>query len=413
MKRRDNFPKGCFGSLKRRFVFGLCLFASGLSAFGQEKRYDFEVYGWINPQYFLNSRYTSGARDGLLSLVPLPPRYSASGEDLNARANHNFSAATTRIGARIGLSDVLGARVVGNIEGDFTGQSDANMHLLRLRQANVKMQWDGGFALTAGHGWSVFCVPEMMPQMQELNNGTPFHPFSRLNQIRVDYSPVSVINLVGSLGWQKDYASIGINGGRDYKQQSRTMIPEVNVQIQFRHNGVFAGVTGEMKTLQPREEYNTRLVTYAANAFLRYQSSNLCLKLQAVYGENLNDYCLFGGYSESFFDIDLNTYHYKPTTLSALWFEAIYNWGKVTPAIFIGYGKHGGKDSAYANHYGSLMDLDNVFRIAPRVDIQLAKDFNLCATIEYTNVKYTDEVCKDRLDNWRLGLMLLYKFNTK
>ncbi len=413
MKQGNNFLKRCFGSAKRRFVFGLCLFACCVSGFAQDKGYDFEVYGWINPQYFLNSRHTSGARDGLLSLVPLSPRYSASGEDLNNKFNHNFSAATTRIGARIGLSDVLGARVVGNIEGDFTGQSDANLHLLRLRQANVKMQWDEGFALTAGHGWSVFCVPEMMPQMQELNNGTPFHPFSRLNQIRLDYSPVGVINLVGSLGWQKDYASIGINGGRDYKQQSRAMIPEVNLQLQFRHNGVFAGVTAEMKTLKPREDYDQTLTTYAANAFLRYQTPKLCLKLQAVYGENLNDYCLFGGYYERPTDLTVSSYEYAPTTVSSVWFEAIYDCGKVTPAVFIGYGEHLGQKTDWGNGYGTSMDLENVFRIAPRVDIQLTKDFNLCATVEYTNVKYRDEVCKERLENWRLGLMLLYKFSTK
>ncbi len=388
--------------MKRRFILPLLLFAAGVSVFGQEKKYDFEVYGWINPQYFLNSRYTSGARDGLLSLVPLPPRYSATGEDLNNKLNHNFSASTTRIGARIGLTDVLGARVVGNIEGDFTGQSGPNLHLLRLRQANVKMQWDGGFALTAGHGWSVFCVHEMKPQMQELNNGTPFHPFSRLNQLRVDYSPVASINLVGSLGWQKDYASIGVSGGRDYKQQSRAMIPEINVQIQYRQGGVFAGVTAEMKTLKPREDYPTTLTTYAANAFLRYQRQNLCLKLQAVYGDNLNDYCLFGGYYERATDLYATSYEYSPTNVSSLWFEAIYNFGKLCPAVFIGYGEHSGLRDNWGNAYGSSMDLENVFRVAPRVDIHFTKDFMLCATVEYTNVKYRDVVCQERLENWRL-----------
>lgn len=396
---------------KALFLLFLTLF--GIKGFSQEKNYDFEFYGWINPQYFLNSRHTAGARDGLLSLYPLPPRYSEDGRDLNDKANHNFSAATTRIGTRIYLNNIADWKVVGNIEADFTGQSDAAMHLLRLRQANVKISRNGTFSLTAGHAWSVFCVPEMMPQMQELNNGTPFHPFSRLNQLRLDYSPVSEVNLVGSLGLQKDYASIGINNTRDYKQQSRTLTPEVNLQFQFIKDAIFAGFTGEMKSIRPREEYDDRLTTYAFNAFLNYKTETLNLKLQAVWGENMNDYCLFGGFYSSEPKEFHKGYDYKATAISAVWFEAIFNAGRFTPAIFLGYASHGGKDNNYHHRYGSAMSLENVFRIAPRVDFHLSKDFLLCGTVEYTNVKYEDAVCKDRLANWRLGLSLLYKFSTK
>ncbi len=396
---------------KAFFLLLLTLF--GIKGFSQEKNYDFELYGWINPQYFLNSRHTAGARDGLLSLYPLPPHYSEDGKDLNAKANHNFSAATTRIGTRIYLNNIANWEVVGNIEADFTGQSDANIHLLRLRQANVRISRNKIFSLTAGHTWSVFCVPEMMPQMQELNNGTPFHPFSRLNQLRLDYSPVNAINLVGSVGLQKDYASIGIENKRDYKQQSRTLIPEVNLQFQFIKDDIFAGFTGEMKSIQPREEYDDKLTTYAFNAFLNYKTERVNLKLQAIWGENMNDYCLFGGFYSSELNEFPKGYDYKATNVSAVWFEAIFNVGSFMPAIFLGYASHGGKDNQYAKRFGSAMALENVFRIAPRIDFHLSKDFLLCGTVEYTNVKYEDAVCGERLANWRLGLSLLYKFSTK
>lgn len=399
--------------MKRRLAILVYLLAGVLSAFSQNEKYDFEFYGWINPQYFINSRQTAGARDGLLSLYPLPPRYSATGEDLNDKVNHNFSAATTRIGARIRLFDVMGAQILGNIEGDFTGQSDPNMHLLRLRQANVRVLFSDRLSLMAGHGWSVFCVPEMMPQMQELNNGTPFHPFSRLNQIRLDYSPAQPINLVASLGWQRDYATIGIDGKRDYKQQSRSMIPEINLQFQYRRGGLFAGVTGETKTIQPREDCSNTLTTYAVNGFARYKSDNVSVKVEALWGENLNDYCLFGGYSEREVGVGTGEFEYKPTEMAAVWAEAMYDFPKLTCAVFVGYAEHGGKDSDYAFHHGTAMDLENVLRIAPRVEYHFSKDFTLCSTIEYTSVKYADEVSKSRLDNWRFALMLLYKFSTK
>jgi len=41
---------------KALFLLFLTLF--GIKGFSQEKNYDFEFYGWINPQYFLNSRET-------------------------------------------------------------------------------------------------------------------------------------------------------------------------------------------------------------------------------------------------------------------------------------------------------------------------------------------------------------------
>ena len=404
-----------FAKMKQRFFLTICLLMCSLGGFAQQKSYDFEFYGWISPQYFVNSRQCAGARDGLLCLYPLAPDFTSSGEDLNDSWNHNFSAATTRFGAKIRLDDVLGAKVVGNIETDFTGQSDANIHLLRLRQANVKMMWEDVFALTAGHGWSVFCVPEMMPQMQDLNNGTPFHPFARLNHIRLDYSPCSLISLVGSLGWQRDYATVGIENKRDYTQQSRTMIPEFNLQLQFHHNGILAGFTGEAKVIQPRKEYSEQLTSFAANAFFNYKTSKLNFKLQALWGENMNDYCLFGGYYE--FDQSLETpdnpFSYSSSAISALWCEVVYNWGRFSPAVFVGYASHENKARNYNKAYGSAMALDNIFRIAPRLDYHFTKDFLLSTSVEYTNVKYEDGVCKDRLDNYRLSLTLLYRFNSK
>lgn len=386
---------------------------TGIVGFSQNKNYDFEFYGWINPQYFLNSRHTAGARDGLLSLYPLPPRYSEDGKDLNAKSNHNFSAATTRIGTRIHLNNVANLQIVGNIEADFTGQSDANMHLLRLRQANVKISRNETLSLTAGHAWSVFCVPEMMPQMQELNNGTPFHPFSRLNQLRLDYRPINNIKLIGSLGWQKDYALIGINHTRDNKQQLATRIPEVNLQFQFLDENILAGLTGEMKSIQPREEYNDKLTTYAFNAFVNYKTDKLNLKLQALWGENMNDYCLFGGFYSKERNEEPKGYDYKPTDINAVWFEAIVYSGRFTPAIFLGYASHGSKNNSYIERYGTSMSLENVFRIAPRLDFLISNGLLLCSTVEYTSVKYEDAVCRKRLSNWRLGLSLLYKFSTK
>jgi hypothetical protein len=390
--------------MKKKIILGLSLVCLFSNLFSQEKKFGFEFYGWVSPQYFINSHEIEEARDGQLSLYPKPANYDENGKDRNQNINQNFSAAASRFGARIFLNDILGAKVVGNLETDFTGQSDANMHLLRLRQANVKMSWEN-VSLTMGHGWSAFCVPEMMPAMQDLNNGAPFHPFSRLNHIRVDYSPLKILNIVASAGWQRDYASIGINGGRDYKQQSFASIPELNLQLQVKTNHLFAGVGAECKELKPRKDINNTLSSFAYTAFLNYKNQDFNLKLQAISGENLNDYCMVGG----FYEFNGN---YIPTTINSLWCDLSYNLGRITPALFIAGATHD-FDRNQTLVYGSGMSVENIYRIAPRVDFFLNKDLFFTLTLEYTNVKYEDAVCKDRVGNYRLGISLLYKFSSK
>jgi hypothetical protein len=390
--------------MKKKIILGLSLVCLFSNLFSQEKKFGFEFYGWVSPQYFINSHEIVEARDGQLSLYPKPADYDENGKDKNQNTNQNFSAAASRFGARIFLNDILGAKVVGNLETDFTGQSDANMHLLRLRQANVKMSWEN-VSLTMGHGWSAFCVPEMMPAMQDLNNGAPFHPFSRLNHIRLDYSPIKILNIVATAGWQRDYASIGISRVRDYRQQSFASIPELNLQLQVKTNNLFAGVGTEYKELKPNKNINNTLSSFAYTAFLNYKNQDFNLKLQAISGENLNDYCMVGG----FYEFNGN---YIPTTINSLWCDLSYNLGRITPALFIAGATHD-FDRTYINTYGSGMSVENLYRIAPRVDFFLNKDLFFTLTLEYTNVKYEDAVCKERIGNYRLGISLLYKFSSK
>lgn len=390
--------------MKKKIILGLSLVCLFSNLFSQEKKFDFEFYGWVSPQYFINSHEIVEARDGQLSLYPKPAIYDENGKDKNQNTNQNFSAAASRFGARIFLSDILGAKVVGNLETDFTGQSDANMHLLRLRQANVKMSWDE-LSLTMGHGWSAFCVPEMMPAMQDLNNGAPFHPFSRLNHIRLDYSPIKILNVVASAGWQRDYASIGISGGRDYRQQSFASIPELNLQLQVKTNHLFAGVGAECKELKPNKDKDATVSSFAYTAFLNYKNQALNLKMQAISGGNLNDYCMVGG----FYEFDGN---YTPTTVNSLWCDLSYSLGRITPALFIAGATHD-FDRKQENLFGSGMGVENLYRIAPRVDFFLNKDLFFTLTLEYTNVKYQDEICKERIGNYRLGVSLLYRFSSK
>ena len=127
--------------------------------------------------------------------------------------------------------------------------------------------------------------------------------------------------------------------------------------------------------------------------------------MQAISGGNLNDYCMVGG----FYEFDRN---YTPTTVNSLWCDLSYSLGRITPALFIAGATHE-YDRENTAVYGSGMSIENLYRIAPRVDFFLNKDLFFTLTLEYTNVKYEDAVCKDRIGNYRLGVSLLYRFSSK
>ena len=50
--------------MKKKIILGLSLVCLFSNLFSQEKKFGFEFYGWISPQYFINSHEIVEARDG-------------------------------------------------------------------------------------------------------------------------------------------------------------------------------------------------------------------------------------------------------------------------------------------------------------------------------------------------------------
>ena len=69
-----------------------------LKSFSQEKSgFSYDIYGYVNAQYFFNTRKTYSAVDGMFSLYPLASNYNANAQDLDVANNHYFSVTPTRI----------------------------------------------------------------------------------------------------------------------------------------------------------------------------------------------------------------------------------------------------------------------------------------------------------------------------
>ena len=134
--------------------------------------------GFVNSEIFYDTRQTVGGRETLLMLYPAAKDLDANGADLNAKGNFNQLSMMSRLTATITGPDILNAKAIGVIEGDFTGEAEAPYDVFRLRHAYVKLTWKKD-ELLIGNYWSPFDVPEMIPNVISLNTGAPFHSFSR------------------------------------------------------------------------------------------------------------------------------------------------------------------------------------------------------------------------------------------
>ena len=414
---------------KSILLFLSVLFLSNLLKAQEKSKFGIEGYGWIGGMYFYDSRQTSNAREGLLSFYPLNIQRDALGKDINARVNSNLNLSSSRIGIKIFTPDVFSAKTFGVLEADFTGQSDANIHLFRLRQAHISFDW-GKTKLLIGHTWSPLFLAEMIPTIQDLHNGGPFHPFSRTNQIRIDQKLILGFNLTFSAGVQRDYTSIGVNSLRSPMNQINSNIPELNLFLTYKSENLFAGFGLEHKSRKPRNDYSYNNDTYsqttilnsmAYTAFANYKNSFIDIKLQGVIGQNLNDYMMLGGFVESSFDTINYSFTYKNTETASLWMDISYPKGKYRGALFIGYQKNLGfsPDFTAANYYGTGKDIDNVFRIAPRLEFYPSNNYFITLQAEYTQASYGIYQPKggkvedlNDIGNYRFSLAFVYKFNT-
>lgn len=393
-----------------------------------EKRFGLEAYGWVSGMYFYDTRQTSSAREGLLSYYPLNQRLDANGKDINARPNSNLNFATSRVGMRFYTPDLFGAKTAGNIEADFSGQSDPNIYVFRLRQAHITLDWERT-RLLIGHTWTPFFILEMMPSVQDLHNGGPFHPFSRNNQIRLEQMLSNSIKMQLAAGFQRDYASIGING-RDPFNQISSNIPEMSMFFHYKSSNWFAGLGGEYKALKPRHSYshlgetlvqNALVHSYITTAFLNYKNESIDIKFQGIYGQNMNNHMMLGGFVESIFDPVSKTFSYSPTNTASAWLDVLYPLNNYRFGLFMGYTQNLGHSAGFdvGQYYGTDKDIANVYRVAPRMEIHPSPSYFITLQAEYTQANYGDWQSKTGevidikgIENYRLSFAFTYKFNT-
>ena len=375
-----------------RALLFACSLLAAVPALAQQEQPTFGITfsGFVKTDVMYDARQTVALREGHFLLYPAPTLDDKFGSDINAKANFNILSIQTRLAGKITGPDALGAKTAGLIEGEFFGTSDADISGFRVRHAFVKMDWAKS-SLLIGQFWHPMFVVEMFPGVVSFNTGAPFQPFSRNPQIRYSYR-IENLKLIAAAMSQRDFQSNGPLGlSSTYLRNSA--VPNLHAQAQYSRGGNLLGVGVDWKLLTPRLVTAKNVVTdetISGLGILGYAKLTLdpiTVKAEGVYGENLSDLLMLGGYAVSAADTATGIESYSALKSVSFWGE-ISTGKELELALFGGYAQNlGADDNLVGAYYARGGDIDALLRISPRVVWNQGK-MRFATELEYTAAEY-------------------------
>lgn len=348
-------------------IITFCICASNL-LYAQKKDFNYNFYGFVRGDWYFNSRQNTDAVDGLFYLLPKKEELDANGKDLNAKPNGSFYTFTTRLGLDMKGPDIGSARSSAKIETDFGGSAIGGFFLLRIRQAYVKLDWNGGSSLLLGQTWHPF-FGDVIPQVLNLSTGAPFQPFYRTPQLRYQFT-TGKWKMQASALYQLMYLSTGPYGKtEDYMKNG--IWPELSVGLDYSNNGLLVGAGAAMLSLKPRIKsemegkiysVDERITTFSFEAHAKYTSRLFHIGGKALLTSNMNHTAIIGGYGVSDINQVTGEQKYTPFRHATTWINAVYGI-KWQGGVFGGYTKNLGTSKALTGTdkiYGLGMDLDQL-----------------------------------------------------
>ncbi len=395
-------------------------------------------HGFVNPHFFLDTRQNVTGKEEMMLFYPKPVMPDAEGNDLNATPSMNLMSVTTRLNLTIDGPELLNAKMKGFIEGDFTSSLSADINSLRLRHAYLSMQWQNN-SLLMGQYWHPMVLHEIMPMTNPLNTGAPFHPYARYNQLRNSHR-LGNVELLAVAAFQLDSKSQGPDESEPFggnitatRFATRSLIPELNLQVRYRSNRLFIGTAANLLTLQPRSyvrdvnggkhQTTQRFSLPSFSLFAMYNFDNWTLKAQSLLNDNLYESNTLGGYIEhAWIENDRWTYTYEPWSFTTLWLDLSRSQGKWRPGLFLGFASNNwANDDTHPSTglfnmvYGRGYNIDYLYRIQPRLVYHTQGNLFFQAEVEYTAAHYlqgdgTTGSAAHWADNCRFSLGATYNF---
>ncbi len=377
-------------------TLGTASLSNPAPVFPTENKWGIKFGGFVNTQIYWDTRQSENSRETMLLFYPKNEELDAEGNDINAAPSMNQLAIISRLSGAISGPNVLGAKFRGLLEADFSGQSNGTINLFRLRHAFILLDWKNS-DLLIGQTWHPMNVPEMMPGLSPLNNGAPFHAFSRHVQVRYIYR-VAGLRFIATAAAQRDNSNNGPEGASS-NYLINSAIPNFDLQVQYRNGAHLVGFGGDYKVLKPRlsatfngEKYkqDDLVPSFAAIAFWNYKMPKWNLKLEAVWGQNQFEHLMLGGIAETADTLN-HSYTYTNLDQFSIWSEISKSTGKWRPGLFVGFAKNlGYSDEMGVNSvfWGRGGNIDHVYRVSPRLSFFASEKLIFTAEVEYTAAGY-------------------------
>ena len=361
----------------------------------EEKTYKVSISGFISSEIIYDTRQPVAAREGDVLLFTAPINRDANGDDINDNPTFNMVNIHSRFRVRVDGPEMFGAQSSALLESDFVGTGNEFISMMRLRHAIIKLDWENT-SLLAGQYWHPFFVVSTYPQVAGWGGGIPYAILSRNPQVRFGFNLSD--NISGSLTAlaHRDFASTGPQGQTpDYLRNGG--MPELNLNLEYHTDGFRIGAVGGYKQIMPRttdldeNKLDETLGSLQGNIYTRLDIGDFTAKVQGLYGENMYNFVMMGGYAE-FIDQNTGDISYSNYRTGALWTELLYTQDRLTYSLFGGYSEnYGTEDTPSAqqtvNRYGRGNNIDTTYRIAPRLTYTIA-DFQIMGEISYNATNY-------------------------
>lgn len=381
-------------TLRLRFLFVLALFLMMLAKQSLAQKHDkitFKPYGFVKFAAWYDSRQVDGSRDDLMLYYPLNRKMGAGGIDLNARNSLNFSAMSTRAGIRLVGPEAMGAKASALIESDFTGASSTMSNTFRLRHAYLELCWDKT-TLLMGQYWHPMFVPEVFPDLYSLNTGAPFQPFIRNPQIsfrqQFGHNRLEICLLT-----QRDNASDGPSG-RSPVYLKNAVLPNIHLQWQYKKAPLVIGAAYDFKRIIPllysHLNYPTREAVdgHSVMAFAKTDFNHWNWRFKAIYGQNLTEHLLLGGYAVRAIIPTTGIMSFTPSNHLFLWSELCVEYAPFHYGLFAGFAKNYGTSQPNTGQYFAKgHDIERLFRLSPIFSYH-SGPIKLAGELEYTEAHY-------------------------
>lgn len=361
-----------------------------------EKEWDVSLYGFVRSDYIWDTRKSSQVREYNLNLYPLDESLDANGADINDAGSSNFLAIVSRMGVKVKGPNVWGAKITGNLEGDFFGNTESSIGLFRLRHATINMDWEKT-SLMMGQTWYPTFIPEVFPGVANFNTGILFNPFGWASQVRIKQYLTKELSFALTAYKEREFTTQTATTATQNAASTNSSLPTLHGQFQYKNKNWIVGLGAEYKSLQPLTVSNNMVSTEKVNStsvvgYFKYSNDKFSVKAYGITGKNMYNLVMLGGFAGYTAPGGVEKYEASKTT--AYWVDIAGNGKKIAPGLFFGQTTNGGtgKEGATAYYMRGVSGtrvVDNVWRLSGRVDFKQNK-FRVTPELEYTAATWGD-----------------------